>query len=161
PSPRQSASRSLPDPPQWDRLRHPPLLRPPLRQRQHQLPSVSGSARPQGPHTSRRRLRWLPRSQRSTRRLAPLGGSLRRRLRLISTNILLVTYCVMARPKEIPLRSFTAKNILLVREDRAMAKITLTGWRCERCGHTWVPKSETTGEPRVCPKCKSPYWNRP
>ena len=42
-----------------------------------------------------------------------------------------------------------------------MAKITLSGWRCERCGHTWVPKQETAGEPRVCPKCKSPYWNRP
>ncbi len=31
------------------------------------------------------------------------------------------------------------------------------GWRCERCGHEWIPRTfETT--PTVCPKCKSPYW---
>jgi len=42
-----------------------------------------------------------------------------------------------------------------------MAKIPITvmGYRCERCGHEWVPNSER--EPSVCPKCKSPYWNRP
>ena len=42
-------------------------------------------------------------------------------------------------------------------------KIQLWGWRCERCGHEWVPRdiaAEPEG-PRVCPKCKSPYWNRP
>ena len=33
-------------------------------------------------------------------------------------------------------------------------------WKCERCGHEWVPK--TPGyEAAACPKCKSPYWNRP
>lgn len=26
--------------------------------------------------------------------------------------------------------------------------------------HEWVPR-DTENEPRVCPKCKSPYWNRP
>lgn len=38
--------------------------------------------------------------------------------------------------------------------------ITLIGYECERCDHKWVPRrpKET---PRVCPKCKSPYWNRP
>ena len=43
----------------------------------------------------------------------------------------------------------------------AMGKVKLTvwGWRCERCGHEWIPREEA--EPRVCPKCKSPYWNRP
>lgn len=42
-----------------------------------------------------------------------------------------------------------------------MAKIKLNVWgfRCERCEHEWVPRNEE--EPRVCPKCKSPYWNRP
>ena len=36
--------------------------------------------------------------------------------------------------------------------------ITLMGYRCKRCDHQWVPKnpSET---PRVCPRCKSDYWN--
>jgi len=40
-----------------------------------------------------------------------------------------------------------------------MAEITLKGYKCERCGHEWVPRDKT--EPKVCPKCKSPYWNRP
>jgi predicted Zn-ribbon and HTH transcriptional regulator len=30
--------------------------------------------------------------------------------------------------------------------------------KCERCGHEW--KSKGTN-PKVCPKCKSPYWNEP
>ncbi len=37
-------------------------------------------------------------------------------------------------------------------------EIKLKGFRCQRCRHEWVPNS-TTQEPRVCPKCKSPYWN--
>lgn len=41
-----------------------------------------------------------------------------------------------------------------------MPKLKLWGYRCERCGHDWVPR-EQEQEPRVCPKCKSPYWNRP
>ena len=40
-----------------------------------------------------------------------------------------------------------------------MAEITLKGYKCERCNHTWVPREEHT--PLVCPKCKSPYWNKP
>jgi len=38
--------------------------------------------------------------------------------------------------------------------------ITLMGYRCDRCGHEWIPKY-AENEPAVCPKCKSPYWNRP
>jgi DNA-directed RNA polymerase subunit RPC12/RpoP len=38
--------------------------------------------------------------------------------------------------------------------------ITVMGYRCTRCGHEWVPR-EGGQEPRVCPKCKSPYWNVP
>jgi DNA-directed RNA polymerase subunit RPC12/RpoP len=34
------------------------------------------------------------------------------------------------------------------------------GYRCERCSHEWVPKDAEI-EPSVCPKCKSPYWNKP
>lgn len=42
-----------------------------------------------------------------------------------------------------------------------MAKVQLMVWgyRCERCGWEWVPRVEHV--PRVCPKCKSPYWDRP
>jgi predicted Zn-ribbon and HTH transcriptional regulator len=38
-----------------------------------------------------------------------------------------------------------------------MAEITLRGYQCERCGHKWVPREEE--RPRVCPKCKSAYWD--
>ncbi len=38
--------------------------------------------------------------------------------------------------------------------------ITVMGYRCERCGGEWVPK-DAEKEPVACPKCKSPYWNRP
>ena len=41
-----------------------------------------------------------------------------------------------------------------------MVKVQLWGFRCERCDHEWLPR-EKDREPRVCPKCKSPYWNTP
>ena len=41
-----------------------------------------------------------------------------------------------------------------------MAVITMKGYMCERCEHKWVPRA--LGQvPKVCPKCKSPYWNTP
>jgi len=41
-----------------------------------------------------------------------------------------------------------------------MAVIKINGYRCERCSHQWVSRTNSTGrEPIVCPKCKSPYWN--
>ncbi len=39
-------------------------------------------------------------------------------------------------------------------------KITVNGFRCERCGHEWIPR-EKKEYPKVCPKCKSPYWDIP
>ena len=36
--------------------------------------------------------------------------------------------------------------------------VMLEGCRC-RCGHEWLPR-EQGEKPRVCPKCKSPYWDR-
>jgi hypothetical protein len=30
--------------------------------------------------------------------------------------------------------------------------------KCKRCGHSWVPRRVNL--PKVCPKCKSPYWNK-
>jgi hypothetical protein len=51
-----------------------------------------------------------------------------------------------------------------------MEKITTWGYRCKRCGHTWVPRNLGEGSedvapdlplPKVCPRCKSPYWNLP
>ena len=39
----------------------------------------------------------------------------------------------------------------------AKIKIEVDGYRCERCGHEWIPRKE----PRQCPKCKSAYWDVP
>lgn len=39
-----------------------------------------------------------------------------------------------------------------------MAKVKLSGYLCERCGHKWLPRDKDN-RPTVCPKCKSPYWN--
>jgi len=38
-----------------------------------------------------------------------------------------------------------------------MGRIKLEGYSCERCGHRWIFRNKDV---RVCPKCKSPYWNR-
>jgi hypothetical protein len=43
----------------------------------------------------------------------------------------------------------------------ARVPITVMGFRCERCGHEWIPRGGVDDEPKVCPSCKSPYWNRP
>jgi len=41
-----------------------------------------------------------------------------------------------------------------------MPKVQLWGFRCERCGHEWLPR-DLEQQPQVCPKCKSPYWDHP
>jgi len=43
---------------------------------------------------------------------------------------------------------------------RYMAKVQIWGFRCERCEHEWAPR-EPGQPPTTCPKCKSPYWDRP
>jgi len=42
-----------------------------------------------------------------------------------------------------------------------MAEIELKvkGYKCERCKHLWIPRKKE--KPIICPKCKSPYWNKP
>ena len=46
------------------------------------------------------------------------------------------------------------------RRFKAMNKVmSLPVLICERCGHEWIPRKATS--PTQCPKCKSPYWDRP
>jgi DNA-directed RNA polymerase subunit RPC12/RpoP len=40
-------------------------------------------------------------------------------------------------------------------------KVKLEGYKCERCGHIWLPRKYGEEDPVICPKCKSPYWNKP
>lgn len=35
-------------------------------------------------------------------------------------------------------------------------KVDIKGYRCFRCGHEWLPRADN---PKVCPMCKSPWWN--
>jgi predicted Zn-ribbon and HTH transcriptional regulator len=37
--------------------------------------------------------------------------------------------------------------------------ITLFQYSCERCGNVWIPRK--MDKPRVCPSCKSAYWDLP
>jgi predicted Zn-ribbon and HTH transcriptional regulator len=43
-------------------------------------------------------------------------------------------------------------------QDEAPAPRTIYERRCKRCGHEWFPVK--VHEPLVCPKCRSPYWDR-
>lgn len=58
-----------------------------------------------------------------------------------------------------------ANNINGSKQDLHMAKCPHCGLvfnvecSCGRCDHKWVPREN--GEPKVCPSCKSPYWNKP
>ena len=46
-----------------------------------------------------------------------------------------------------------------------MAYVLIEGYMCERCWYRWGPRTgsgiRAATDPRVCPRCKSPYWNRP
>lgn len=42
----------------------------------------------------------------------------------------------------------------------AIAKKVTVWFQCERCPHEWIPRNPDE-LPEVCPKCKSPYWNKP
>ncbi len=44
-------------------------------------------------------------------------------------------------------------------KDIGAFQVAVTAYRC-RCGHEWVPR-DRNDRPRVCPKCKSPNWDRP
>ena len=48
-----------------------------------------------------------------------------------------------------------------------MPMVAIKGYRCLRCNHTWVPRGweqkskEIPPDPKVCPRCKSAWWNEP
>ncbi len=47
-----------------------------------------------------------------------------------------------------------SNNIILMKKE-----INVYECKCERCEHEWITRSEDV--PIVCPKCKSPYWDKP
>jgi DNA-directed RNA polymerase subunit RPC12/RpoP len=40
-----------------------------------------------------------------------------------------------------------------------MSESAIVRLECLRCGHKWLPRKE--GTPLTCPRCRSPYWNKP
>ena len=46
----------------------------------------------------------------------------------------------------------------MARAAKKIGIVMLKGCRC-RCGHEWLPRKKLEN-PRVCPKCKSPNWDR-
>ena len=40
------------------------------------------------------------------------------------------------------------------------ANVLLIGNRCYRCEHEWLSYDKSI-IPKVCPKCKSAYWDKP
>ena len=42
-------------------------------------------------------------------------------------------------------------------------KITVEQLTCLRCSHKWWPRIEENKvvNPKTCPTCRSPYWNKP
>ena len=56
----------------------------------------------------------------------------------------------------IPVKSAAAH---LLPSDNDFYVITDDGFKfkCKRCGHEWASKQK---DPTICPKCKSPYWNK-
>ena len=49
-------------------------------------------------------------------------------------------------------------------QDAELGMVMLLGSRC-RCGHEWLPRARDADgrveRPTVCPKCKSPRWDKP
>jgi predicted Zn-ribbon and HTH transcriptional regulator len=47
----------------------------------------------------------------------------------------------------------------MMRVKQVIGEVKLIGYRC-RCGHEWLARNKSE-KPRVCPKCKSPNWDKP
>ena len=50
------------------------------------------------------------------------------------------------------------KVYLYANLDHVRTKVALPKLKCLRCGHEWTPRRE---DPRICPKCKTAWWDTP
>ena len=50
--------------------------------------------------------------------------------------------------------------INIVSEPMPFKRVNVTFYVCSRCGHEWISR-KPGNLPATCPKCRSPYWNRP
>lgn len=65
----------------------------------------------------------------------------------------------MQEQSYIPTVNADRGNGMKTGDETQIGMVLLLGCRC-RCGHEWLPR-EKGEKPRVCPKCKSPNWDRP
>jgi hypothetical protein len=92
-------------------------------------------------------------------------------LRLRAGGAALTNAPVTARKNTTVGVTMTVERLAGVSGHAPLIKFTLWGYRCLRCGHGWPPRlkqdvdlprpPKVENEPRICPKCKSPYWNVP
>ena len=74
---------------------------------------------------------------------------------------ILIASCIVSNVSSNILRNaYIFSYTLSVRDAMVkMVDIVVKGFKCLRCGHEWVPRAGET--PRVCPKCKSAWWDTP
>ena len=53
-----------------------------------------------------------------------------------------------------------SKTVQFMVEETPGEYVPIIGHKCFRCNHAWRPV-DMARSPKVCPKCKSPYWNKP
>ncbi len=55
-------------------------------------------------------------------------------------------------------------NIMTALCAQMVKRITINQLECLRCQYKWFPRIASEGqvnEPKTCPKCRSPYWDKP
>lgn len=60
------------------------------------------------------------------------------------------------------------ENVYILMSKEYIIKKEVNAFKCLRCNHEWIPRvsmQELEGiikdKPRICPSCKSPYWDIP
>ncbi len=54
-----------------------------------------------------------------------------------------------------------SNNLVLMDKFGHNGNFNREGCMCNHCGHIWQPRSfQSQSEVRICPKCKSPYWDK-
>lgn len=63
--------------------------------------------------------------------------------------------------KEVVPRTLTIHSSWVPDPDKPyLITMIVEGERCHRCAHEWV-LNDSKNPPKTCPKCRSPYWDRP
>ncbi|MGA7543615.1 MAG: hypothetical protein WBW34_11195 [Nitrososphaeraceae archaeon] len=51
---------------------------------------------------------------------------------------------------------------IITSTDIEMGKVKVDAYKCERCGHVWLPREPNRyRKPIICARCNSAYWDIP